>query len=130
MLDEAKRKAVVLEYCRLMNAGDLDGVLALFTPDVRFQDPVGAPVVVGREALRRHLGAAVAAGIEERPGTLTAALDGSSVTLEVSGTMAVPGGADGERVAFRLVSLMRVDEAGLISETRVIAGRSDLTPVT
>lgn len=130
MVDETKRKAVVLEYCRLMNAGDLDGVLALFTPDVRFQDPVGAPVLVGREALRRHLGAAIAAGIEETPGTLTAALDGASVTLAVSGTMAVPGAADGVRVAFRLVSVMRVDEAGLISEARVIAGRSDLSPVT
>lgn len=128
-MDEAKRKAVVLEYCRLMNAGDLDGVLALFTPDARFQDPVGTEVLVGREALRRHLGAAIAAGIEEIPGTLTAALDGSSVTVAVSGTMAVPDATDGGRVAFRLVSLMRVDESGLISEARIIAGHSDLTQV-
>ncbi|MGV9455995.1 nuclear transport factor 2 family protein [Streptomyces sp. NPDC003635] len=128
-MDEAKRKAVVWEYCRLMNAGDLDGVLALFTPDARFQDPVGTEVLVGREALRRHLGAAIAAGIEEIPGTLTAALDGSSVAVAVSGTMAVPDATDGGRVAFRLVSLMRVDESGLISEVRIIAGHSDLTPV-
>ncbi|WP_328869739.1 nuclear transport factor 2 family protein [Streptomyces sp. NBC_00287] len=130
MVDEEKRKAVVLEYCRLLNAGDLDGVLALFSPDVRFQDPVGTEALVGRAAVRRHLGAAVAAGIQETPGTLTAALDGASVTLEVSGTMAVPGADDGSRVAFRLVSLMRVDGAGLISDVRVIAGRSDLAPVS
>ncbi|WAZ20001.1 nuclear transport factor 2 family protein [Streptomyces cinnabarinus] len=129
MLDEARRKEVVLEYCRLMNAGDLDGVLALFTPDVRFEDPVGSEVLVGREALGRHLGMAIAAGIEETPGTPTAALDGTSVTLAVSGTMGVPGAEDGSRVAFRLVSLMRVNEEGLISETRIIAGRSDLAPV-
>ncbi|MGW5638571.1 nuclear transport factor 2 family protein [Streptomyces sp. NPDC003832] len=121
-----RRKAVALEYCRLLNAGDLEGVLALFAPDVRFEDPVGTRALVGREALRRHLGAAVAAGIEETPGALTAALDGESVTLSVTGTMAAPG-AEGSRVAFRLVSLMRVNEEGLIGEVRIIAGRSDVT---
>ncbi|MEU9735431.1 nuclear transport factor 2 family protein [Streptomyces sp. NPDC048002] len=128
-MDEVRRKAVALEYCRLLNAGDLEGVLALFAPDVRFEDPVGSPALVGREAVGRHLAAAVAAGIEETPGVLTAALDGESVTLAVTGTMAVPGAADGSRVAFRLVSVMRVTEEGLIREARVIAGRSDVTPV-
>ncbi|SBT95526.1 steroid delta-isomerase [Streptomyces sp. DI166] len=127
VLDEAKRKEVALEYCRLMNAGDLDGVLALFAPDVRFEDPVGTEVLVGREALRGHLGAAIDAGIEEVPGALTAALDGTSVTLQVSGTMGVPGAG---RVAFRLVSLMRVNGEGLIFEVRIIAGQSDVTPVS
>ncbi|WP_431783856.1 nuclear transport factor 2 family protein [Streptomyces chumphonensis] len=127
MTDEARRKAVALEYCRRMNAGDVDGVLALFTPDVRFQDPVGTPVLVGREALRRHLAAAVEAGVRETPGTPTAALDGESVTLPLSGTMDAPGRSDGARVAFNLVSLMRVNDAGLIFETRIIAGRSDYT---
>ncbi|MEV7018945.1 nuclear transport factor 2 family protein [Streptomyces sp. NPDC093991] len=129
MVDEEKRKAVALEYCRLMNAGDLDGVLELFTPDVRFQDPVGTPALVGRQALRRHLGAAVDARIRESPGVPTAALDGHSVTLPVSGTMDRPGATDGSRVAFSLVSLMRVNDAGLIDEVRVIAGRSDWKPV-
>lgn len=123
MADEAARKAVALEYCRLMNAGDTDGVMALFAPDVRFQDPVGTPTMVGLDAVRSHLAGAIAGRIEEEPGTPTAAMDSETVTLPVSGTVDLPGGAG--RVRFRLVSVLRVNEAGLIADVRVIAGRTD-----
>ncbi|GAB2586899.1 hypothetical protein GCM10027168_19690 [Streptomyces capparidis] len=129
MADEATRKAVALEYCRLMNAGDLDGVMRLFTPDVRFQDPVGTPALVGLDAVRGHLAAAIAARIEEEPGTPTAAMDGESVALPVTGTMDLPGAPGGGRVRFRLVSVLRVDGSGRIREVRIIAGRTDVTPV-
>ncbi|WTW92292.1 nuclear transport factor 2 family protein [Streptomycetaceae bacterium NBC_01309] len=126
MADEAARKAVALEYCRRMNSGDLDGVMELFASDVRFQDPVGTPPLVGRAAVRAHLARAVAAGIVEEPGTPTASLDGETVALPVSGTLDAPAEtADGGRVRFNLVSLMRVDDAGLVVEVRVIAGRTD-----
>ncbi|MBA0052492.1 hypothetical protein E0L36_16705 [Streptomyces sp. AJS327] len=127
MVDEEKRKAIALEYCRLMNSGDLEGVLALFTPDVRFQDPVGTPALLGRDALRTHLSQAIAGRIQETPGTPTASLDGESVALPLSGTMDVPGSSDGTRFAFNMISLLRVNSAGLIYETRVIAGQTDFT---
>jgi steroid Delta-isomerase len=124
--DDAMRKAVVLEYCRLMNAGDLDGVLALFAPDVRFVDPVGTPPIVGRDTLRAHLAAAVAARIHEVPGTPTGSLAGDLVALPVSGTMDAPAGAPaGSRVRFNLISLIRVDATGLMTEVRIFAGRTD-----
>lgn len=129
MADEVTRKAVLLEYCRLMNAGDLEGVLALFTPDVRFHDPVGTPPLVGLDALRAHLAKAIEARIEEVPGTPTAAMDQETVTLPVSGTMDVPGAPGSGRVRFRMVSVARVNDAGRIFEVRIIAGRTDFAPV-
>ncbi|MFD0521826.1 nuclear transport factor 2 family protein [Paractinoplanes durhamensis] len=68
LVDAATRKRLALDYCRLMNSGDVDGVLQLFAPDVRFEDPVGWTPVHGRAALRTHLATAIAARVHEVPG--------------------------------------------------------------
>ncbi|HZN18589.1 MAG TPA: nuclear transport factor 2 family protein [Micromonosporaceae bacterium] len=122
---DASAKATALGYCRLMNAGDLDAVLALFAADVRFEDPVGSPPVVGLDALRTHLASAIGGHIHEVPGTPTGCLRGDIVALPVSGTLDAPGAPAGTRVRFNLISLIRTDAAGLISEVRVLAGRTD-----
>lgn len=129
MTDDASRKATVLEYCRLMNAGDLDAVLALFAEDVRFEDPVGSPPIVGRDALRQHLARAIGARIHEVPGTPTCSLRGDIVALPVSGTLDAPGAATGMRVRFNLISLIWINAAGLITQVRVFAGQTDYSLV-
>ncbi len=124
MLDDAAAKALALRYCELMNAGDLDGVMALFAEDAVVTDPLGAPPLRGRAAVREHLGAAIAARIEEVPGTPTGSLRGGVVALPVTGSMDAPGGG---RLRFSLVSLIELDAAGLIADVRIIAGRTDYT---
>lgn len=124
MLDDAAAKGLALRYCELMNAGDLDGVMGLFAEDVVFTDPVGTPPLRGRAAVREHLGRAIAARIEEVPGTPTGSLRGGVVALPVTGTL---DGPDGGRLRFSLVSLIEVDAAGLIADVRIIAGRTDYT---
>ena len=124
MLDDAAAKALALRYCELMNAGDLDAVMALFAADVVFTDPLGTPPLRGHAALREHLGKAIAARIEEVPGAPTGSLRGGLVALPVTGTMDAPGGG---RLRFSLVSLIELDAAGLIRTVRIIAGRSDYT---
>lgn len=126
MVDDAAAKALVLRYCELVNAGDLDGVMALFAEDVVFTDPLGTPPLRGRQALREHLAKAIAARIEEVPGTPTGSLRGGLVALPVTGTMDAPDG--GGRLRFSLISLIELDAAGLIAVVRIIAGRSDYTP--
>ncbi len=125
MVDDAAAKALALRYCELMNAGDLDGVMALFAEDVVFTDPLGTPPLRGRPALREHLAKAIAARIEEVPGTPTGSLRGGLVALPVTGTMDAPDG--GGRLRFSLISLIELDAAGLIAVVRIIAGRSDYT---
>ena len=124
MLDDAAAKGLALRYCALMNAGDLDGVMALFATDVVFTDPVGTPPKRGHAALREHLGAAIAARIEEVPGEPTGSLRGGLVALPVTGTMDAPGGG---RLRFALISLIELTGTGLIKAVRIIAGRSDYT---
>jgi steroid Delta-isomerase len=140
MVDDATAKVLASRYCELMNEGDLNGVLTLFADDVRFVDPLGTPPIVGREALRAHLGKAIAAHIVEVPGTPTGWVRsvrserserserggrggrGGIVALPVSGSLDAPGGG---RLRFNLISLIEFDGAGLISRVRIIAGRTD-----
>jgi uncharacterized protein (TIGR02246 family) len=47
-------------FTERVNAGDVDGILALYDPDARFVTPAGE-ILVGHEQLRRVLGGLVAA---------------------------------------------------------------------
>ncbi len=128
MADDATRKALALEYCRLLNAGDLEGVLALFDPAVRFEDPAGTPPRVGKEAVRQYLSGVIDAGIEEVPGEPRTSMEGQMVVLPVSGEMDAPpelNAPAGSRMRFRMVSLIRVGASGLVTEVRVLVGRTD-----
>jgi len=144
MVDERARKELALEYCRRMNAGDIDGVLALFGADIRFEDPVGSPPVVGHAALRAHLMAAIAARVREEPGTPVAARDGRQVvipvvatldylplgpTLAAAGLVTPPADPGATRLRFSLLSLISVGPDRLVHEVRVFWGRTDLSVV-
>jgi steroid delta-isomerase len=145
VVDEAARKRLALEYVRRLNAGDVDGVLALFAQDVRFTDPVGLPPVLGRRALRTHLASVVAANVHEVPGTPVAARDGRHVALPVTATLdylplgpalaaagmldpsaSTPPDARAARLRLSLISLMGVGPDGLMDEVKVFWGRTDI----
>lgn len=54
-MDNASRKAVIERYLAAYNAFDIDGMLALLTPDVRFENVAGGTVnaeASGIEAFR------------------------------------------------------------------------------
>ena len=42
----------VLTYARCMSEGDIEGILALFTPEAVFEDPVGQEPHIGTAAIR------------------------------------------------------------------------------
>ncbi|KJS52438.1 hypothetical protein VM98_31445 [Streptomyces rubellomurinus subsp. indigoferus] len=129
MPDEAARKELVLEYCRRMNAGDLDGAVALFAPDARFEDPVGAPPMVGTGAIRAHLAQAIGHQVREAPGEPTAAMDAEHVVLPVGITLRTPQLPPGTLARINLISVIRVGPDGLIHEVRVYWGESDASVV-
>ena len=45
-------RATIDAYAKYSTAGDIDGLLSLFTEDARQEDPVGQPANVGRDAIR------------------------------------------------------------------------------
>ena len=52
MSDAATRKAAVEQYVAAHTAGDIDGIVSIFAPDARVEDPVGSDPHVGTDALR------------------------------------------------------------------------------
>jgi steroid Delta-isomerase len=144
VVDEVTRKALALEYCNRMNAGDVDGVLELFADDIRFEDPVGSPPVVGRHALRAHVAATIAAKVHEVPGTPVAAQDGQHVAIPVTATLdylplgqvlahagiiAPPTNPETARLRLRLLSVIKVGPDRLLRDVRVFWGRTDVSVV-
>ncbi|MFD0661066.1 nuclear transport factor 2 family protein [Thermocatellispora tengchongensis] len=110
MIDETVRKEVALEYCRRVNAGNLP-LLRLFAVDVRFEDPVGTPPVIGRTALGAHFARVLAGRAEELPGRPIPAQDGLHVAVPIVATMDyVPVGHD--LAAAGLVTPPRSPSAG------------------
>lgn len=53
-------RSVFARYATAMTAGDLDAVLALFSPDAVVRDPVDTPAHEGIDAIRTWFGGAVA----------------------------------------------------------------------
>ena len=125
MPEEKVRKEVVLEYCRRMNAGDLDGAVAMFAADARFEDPAGSPPMVGTPAIRAHLAQAIASDVREVPAEPMAAMDAEHVVLPVSITLRTPQLPPGTRARINLMSVVRVGADHLIRDVRVYWGESD-----
>jgi steroid delta-isomerase len=51
MPDSAAMKAVLLAYAERFNAGDAQGVAALYADDATVEDPVGAQPIAGKPAI-------------------------------------------------------------------------------
>src|SRR2546423_3069100 len=139
--DEATRKELALEHCRRVNEGDLDGLLKLYAPDIRFEDPVGSGWQVGHAAFRAHAGAAIAGQVFEDFAEPIGCHDGAHAAVQVTATMRFlpngpllvrygvvdpPAHPETARLRVRYVMFIRVGASGLIEEMRAFWGRSDI----
>jgi steroid Delta-isomerase len=120
MLDDAAKKEKTLEYARLMNAGDVEGVLALFADDVVFEDPVGAPPIRGKEALRRHIAWSVACNTHEMPGVPVTSMDGRWVAAPTTVEVFIP-----EKITFDIIGLVEVGDDDQTRHVRTFWGVSN-----
>ena len=144
MADLATAKKRALEHCWRVNAGDVAGLLALYTPGVRFEDPVGSGPQVGHAALRAHAAEAIGAGVREVPGVPVGSVDRRQAALPVTGYLPFragspllaalgPAGAAADPATSLLrmdyVMVVRVGADGLIEEMRSYWDPADLTVV-
>jgi steroid Delta-isomerase len=97
-------------YVELVDAGDIDGILALYAEDARVEDPVDAPPLLGIEAIARFY----------REG-----LGRTNARAELTGPVRVAGrsGAmpfrvdlnwDGQPCSIHVIDVMEFDDAGCI----------------
>lgn len=141
MIDERSRKKLILEHSRLLNAADVDGLLALYADEVTFEDPVGADQRSGREALRAHFEEFARAGVAETMGDPVAGQDGKHVLAPVSAVMdylpkgpafaergwiEAPDNPEGKRITWHYVVMLRTGKGGAITELKTLWGRSDI----
>ncbi|GAV45878.1 nuclear transport factor 2 family protein [Streptomyces acidiscabies] len=122
MPDEAACKRMVVDYAERINAGDIEGVLDLFTDDVVFADPVGRPPMVGKGDLRRHLELAVECGTHEVPGPPVSSMDERFVAVYSTITVQRP-----KPMTFRVIGIVELDENGLGVKVDAYWGVTDVT---
>ncbi|MEV8019759.1 type I polyketide synthase [Streptomyces sp. NPDC086554] len=127
LLDEADRKAVVEEYFRRLNAGDLEGAVEMFAPDIRMEDPVGSAPRVGIEEVREYIASVIRAKSEIEVGTIVAAQDGSRVAVPLVGRLNQLDTGEGARMEIPCVDVIRMGGDGKIREILVFWGMTDIT---
>lgn len=105
--DEATRKGKSREYARLINAGDVDGVLEMFSDDIVFEDPVGATPIRGKDQLRKHIAWSTACNAHETPGRPVTSIDGRWVVVPTTVEVRIP-----EKITFDIIGVAEIGDDG------------------
>ena len=113
----------VAEYFAAIRALDPDRWANTFTPDATSEDPVGAPPMVGHEALRNFLGHIKASFASVSLAEDTVNFEGPTATVNWTGKAI---GHDGRIVDFNGVDVITCNDAGKITTVKAYW---DPTPV-
>ncbi|MFJ8744638.1 type I polyketide synthase [Embleya sp. NPDC127516] len=128
MTDEPTRKKIITEYYRRLNAGDVAGVVAMFAGDGYIEDPLGAPVTRGHEALRHFYDVTITqADIKDTVHSIVGAHDDRHVAAAVTADLINVEDPERKRVTVDAVMTFRIDNDGLIEEARTFWGATDVT---
>jgi len=124
MPTRAAMEATLLAYVERINAGDAEGVVALFAPGGVVEDPVGTPVKSGDEL---HAWFADAAAFRTRiePVAPIRGSHGDEALLIFEVEFTPPGSP---RLRVRSADACRFDSEGRILSLRAYWGPEDLTP--
>ena len=114
MSDSDLSRAAVQKHCDYWNARDRANWSRLFADDVVFEDPVGAPPKLGREAIRDTWERSLTPGREWRlvPTRIMAC------GLEAAVLMRNEGNLHGQEVLVESFEVWRVGEDGLVRSIR------------
>lgn len=124
MADQAKMEAAVHAYVAAFAAGDPEQIVVLFAENGTVEDPVGAPIQQGHDAIRQFYTASMATGAKlqlEGPVRLTDeyAVFAFSVHLEWQG--------HAQRID--VIDSFRFDDNNKITEMRAFFGPANMHSV-
>jgi steroid delta-isomerase len=108
--DEIRK--TVERYVALMNAGDADGIAALYADDATLEDPIGAPAQRGRAAILAWYRASAGKVRLELTGPIRVA--GGEAAFPLLGTLGTPASP----AYLDIIDVMSFDAAGRVASMR------------
>jgi steroid delta-isomerase len=122
MVDAAWIRRRMSDYVCKVDAGDIDGILALYADDASVEDPVGSPALIGRAAIARFYrdGLGQAAARAELTGPVRVAGRCGAMPFRVDLNW------QGRACSIQVIDVMEFDEQGLIRSMKAYWGEGDL----
>lgn len=125
MIRPQQIQQTLARYIELVDACDIDGIVALYAADATVEDPVGSPLHQGREAIgrfyREGLGRANARARQTGP-----------VAATHVGSGAIPFCVDlewnGGPCSIQVIDVMEFDADGLIRSMKAYWGEANFVP--
>lgn len=113
--------AVVQRYVAALNAGDLDGIVALFADDATVEDPVGSEPRRGREAIR-----AFYANSLKLPLAVELTQEVRAVAGEAAFAFTVSFEYQGRKTVIAPIDHFRFNDAGKVVSMRALFGEKNI----
>ena len=124
--DQAVMKAAMQAYADRINAGDRDGVIALFAKGATIEDPVGTPLKTG-DAIVEWFTQTVASRTHITAVAPIRGSHGNAAALMFDVTFSLDSG---QRVLIRSLDVCTFDEQGRITNLKAYWGPEDVEVIT
>jgi len=127
MPTQAEMKAVMVKYVERVNAGDADGVVALYADNATIEDPVGSPPRADRAAIIDLYQKAVAGNVRLRIVAGPYGSFGNATAMAAEVRVDAPVGVTGDRpTKIPLIEVMTFDDQCRITSMRAYWGSEEM----
>ena len=120
--EELALRRLPQRYLKLLEKGDIEGNVALFSEQIVFEDPVGGLKLCGKDALREHVFRGSEGKVHEVLGRPVTSMDGRFVVIRGDARVFVPA-----ELRMRMITICEIDGDGLGAHIRGFWGLTDMT---
>lgn len=125
MISAQQIQTTMARYVELVDAGDIDGILALYSEGATVEDPVGQPPIQGLADIERFYRQGL--GASQVSATLT-----GPVRATLNGCGAMPFRVDmqwaGQPCSLHVIDVMEFDDAGKIRSMKAYWSEANIGP--
>lgn len=114
------KSLTVEKYMSALNAQDLNGIVALYAEDATVEDPIGTPMITGKNAIREFYGKATNIKLNVTPlGDVRIAGDFAAFPFAIS----LP--CETGQMRIEVIDTFKFNEQGLITEMKAYWGEDN-----
>ncbi len=124
MVDAQYIRKLYERYPEMVTKGDVEGIVALYADEATIEDPIGAPLHRGIDAIRKFYQAAAGTVTMKRVGPVHVA------GREAATPLRVLIGPEGQKQALDIISVMAFDDDGKIASMRAFWSFDAMRPAT